>query len=242
MEPISEEVSSLFKKIQQVAEDYSDIKDIFLDDQTTELLEDSVSTLKLLNNSRRAFSLLKFKFFLKGLNYQNVNKESISKLIEYVDNQDKAEFITNSFNKIIASNSKYSCCLMGLLLNEMIEKKKEISQIDLMLLQVLPILNDFDLKNFYYLYKMQQNKNGKNHNISDKVISESAKMCETEKSNMMLTINILEKYNFIDKDADVSLDIDSKDIDFSSVDYDESLYFNKLSEKLYEYTHVLFGD
>lgn len=240
MEKISTEIVNLFHKIQEVSKDYADVKDIFFDENSMELLEDSVSTLKFLNNSRKALAIIKFKYFLRGLNHESADKESIKKLIDYVDNQEKAEFITNSFDKILASNSKLSCSLMGLMLNDMIKHKKEISQEDLMILQVLPMLNDFDIKNFFYLYKTVYTKKSKRHDIVEKDIIECAKQCNTTKRNIWLTVDVLEKYSFIDKDADVSLDVDSDNLDMSSVDYDEDILFNTLSDKLYEYVQVLF--
>lgn len=242
MEKLSTEITTLLNKIQEVSEDYADLKDIFLDDNSVELFEDSVSTIKFLNNSRKAFSLIKFKFFLKGLNHENVDKESISMLIEYVDNPIKAEFITNSFAKIVTANSKLACCIMGLMLNEMTKNKREVSQEELMILQALPMLNDFDIKNFNYLYQVVLHRKGKNHNIMDRDYSKAAQICHTTTCNIKLTVDVLEKYNLVDKDADVSLDIDADDLDFSSVDYDEDVYFNSLSDKLYMYSSILFKE
>lgn len=240
MEKISTEIATLFKKIQDISKEYADIKDIFLDDGNMELVEDSVSVIKFLNNSRKALLLIKFKYFLRGLNYENVEKESINKLIAYVDTQEKAEFITNSFDKIISSNSKLSCCIMGLLLNDMTKRRCNITQEELMILQVLPMLNDFDIKNFYYLYKIVSKRKGKYHNIVSSDIELCAKKCNTIKKNIYLTIDVLEKYGLVDKEADVSLDVDKDHFDMSSVDYDEDVYFNSLSEKLYSYVQVLF--
>mgnify|MGYP007003807143 FL=1 len=240
MEKISTEIATLFQKIQDVSKEYADIKDIFLDDNNMELVEDSVSVIKFLNNSRKALLLIKFKYFLRGLNYENVEKESINKLIAYVDTQEKAEFITNSFDKIISSNSKLSCCIMGLLLNDMTKRKCNITQEELMILQVLPMLNDFDIKNFFYLYNIVAKRKGKYHNIVTSDIECCAKKCNTVKKNIYLTIGVLEKYGLVDKEADVSLDLDEDNFDMSSVDYDEDVFFNSLSEKLYGYIQVLF--
>ena len=55
-----------------------------------------------------------------------------------------------------------------------------------------------------------------------------------------MTIDVLEKYGLVDKEADVSLDVDKDHFDMSSVDYDEDVYFNSLSEKLYSSVQVLF--
>lgn len=71
MEKMSTEIATLFQKIQDVSKEYADIKDIFLDDSNMELVEDSVSVIKFLNNSRKALLLIKFKYFLRGLNYHH---------------------------------------------------------------------------------------------------------------------------------------------------------------------------
>ena len=154
MKKLVGEMSDLLNKIVKFSDDYADVKDIFLNDSTMELAEDAIGSLKFLNNSRKALSIIKFKYFLKGLNYENADKESIEKLIRYVDNQSKAEFITNSFDKIISSNSKLACCVMGLMLNDIGQHNDDISQEDLIMLNALPMLNDFDIKNFHYLYKI----------------------------------------------------------------------------------------
>ena len=131
MKKLVGEMSDLLNKIVKFSDDYADVKDIFLNDSTMELAEDAIGSLKFLNNSRKALSIIKFKYFLKGLNYENADKESIEKLIRYVDNQSKAEFITNSFDKIISSNSKLACCVMGLMLNDIGQHNDDISQEDL---------------------------------------------------------------------------------------------------------------
>ena len=76
----------------------------------------------------------------------------------------------------------------------------------------------------------------------DRDYSKAAQICHTTTRNIKLTVDVLEKYNLVDKDADVSLDIDADDLDFSSVDYDEDVYFNSLSDKLYMYSSILFKE
>lgn len=122
----------------------------------------------------------------------------------------------------------------------MTKRKRDITQEELMILQVLPMLNDFDIKNFFYLYNIVAKRKGKYHNIVSSDIECCAKKCNTVKKNIYLTIGVLEKYGLIDKEADVSLDLDENNFDMSSVDYDEDVFFNSLSEKLYGYAQVLF--
>ena len=42
MEKLSTEITTLLNKIQEVSEEYADLKDIFLDDSSVELFEDSI--------------------------------------------------------------------------------------------------------------------------------------------------------------------------------------------------------
>lgn len=51
---------------------------------------------------------------------------------------------------------------------------------------------------------------------------------------------MLEKYGLLEKEADISLDMDADDIDLSAVNYEVDMYFNSLSEKLYSYAEKLF--
>lgn len=241
MEKIGTEIVTLLKKIQEVSKDYADIKDVFLDDSNMELLEDSVSVLKLLNNSRKALILTKFKFFLKGLNHESADKQSIEKLIDYVDNQAKAEIITNSFDKVITANSKLACCLMGLMLNDMIKTNEAVTQEELTILQALPMMNDYDVKNFHHLYKECDWGVGRTRIQGSKI----TKICDilgTTPDNVFYTINLLERTNLVIREGEVSLDIDEDDMEFSTTQYDDVRYFNTLSRKLYEYTCVLFQE
>ena len=211
MEKLGTEVVDLFKKVQEVSNDYADIKDILVDDSSAELLEDSVSVLKLLNCSRKAFLHIKFKAFLRGLNRDNANKESIERLVQYVENQDRAEFITNSFDKVLFANSKLVCCLIGIMINELVVNKRDVSQEELMLLQALSVLNDFDVTHFYYLHKQCCRNKGYNR-ITESCIAKVCENIHTTPDKIALTIKMLEKANLIEKDAEVRLDMDETEI------------------------------
>lgn len=121
------------------------------------------------------------------------------------------------------------------MLNDMTKRKCDITQEELMILQVVPMLNDFDIKYFFYVYKIVMKQNEKNHNIVPKDIDFCAKECDTTKRNMYLTLDVLEKCGLVDKEEDISLNVDKDNLDWSNADYDEDIYFNGLSEKLYRY-------
>lgn len=233
---LTQQLYNLFEKFQTVSSEYADYKDILFDDINTELAADSFKTLKLLNNGRKIWSITRFKFFIKGLNL-NSNEESIQKLINYVDNKDKAEFITNTFEKIMLSNSKLACCVMGIMLNDMCKTNKNISQENLVILQALSMMNDFDITNFTHLMSISpwgKNKKYKPVRISD--IQGCVNKYNDTIQGIDLTINLLEKYGLIESNGEVDLSINSDDVDFSSAEYEKYSEFNILSQTLYEYT------
>ena len=113
MKKLVGEMSDLLNKIVKFSDDYADVKDIFLNDSTMELAEDAIGSLKFLNNSRKALSIIKFKYFLKGLNYENADKESIEKLIRYIKFPQKITKVIIIFpQKILRNAYNYTILLV----------------------------------------------------------------------------------------------------------------------------------
>jgi len=236
MELLSTQLTNLFEKFQTISDEYSDYKELVFNDYNLELAEDSIKVLKLLNNGRKVWSMTKFKNFIKGLNIDS-NEENINKLINYVDNKEKAEFITNSFEKILSSNSKLACCTLGIMLNDLCTNEKNITQGNLVILQALSMMNDFDIINFTHLMIIRPwGKSVKYNQVSSQDINKCAKKYNNDVSDINLTIQLLEKYGLIENEGEIDLSMDSDDIDFSSAEYKEKHYFNLLSKKLFEYT------
>ena len=234
---LTQQLYNLFEKFQTVSSEYTDYKDILFDDINTELAEDSFKTLRLLNNGRKIWSITRFKLFIKGLNL-NSNEESIQKLINYVDNKDKAEFIISTFEKILLSNSKLACCVMGIMLNDICNTNKNISQENLVILQALSMMNDFDIKNFTHLMSISPwGKNQKSKTIKISDIQGCVNKYNDTAQGIELTINLLEKYGLIKSNGEIDLNMDSDDVDLSSAEYDKYYEFNTLSQTLYEYTN-----
>lgn len=183
--------------------------------------------------------MTKFKIFVKGLNL-NSDDSSLQKLITYVDNKDKAEFITTTFEKILLSNSKLACCVMGIMLNDMCQTNQNVSQENLAILQALSMMNDFDIKNFTHLMSIRPWEKHRNHKI---IQAKDIKKCISQYQDTMqginLTINLLEKYGLIESNGEIDLSMDPDDVDLSSAEYEKYSEFNLLSKTLYEYTKKL---
>lgn len=235
------QIPDLLEKFKSFSDDYSEFKEVIFDDYNFELAEDSVKVLKFLNNGRKFFGMLKFKHFIKGLNL-DADQDDMQKLIDYVDSSEKAEFITSIFEKILSANSNLACCIMGLILNDLCINKNNVSQSELVIIQALSVMNDFDILNFTYLLSISPWGKTKNNNDKKyKVITNSDKQGCSNKfnislSNLDLTIHLLEKNGLIESDGEIDLSLDSDTPDFSSADYDKYYQFNLLSQKLYQYT------
>lgn len=126
---------------------------------------------------------------------------------------------------------------MGLLLNDLCITKENISQNDLVILQALSMMNDFDVINFTHLMSISSwGKKAKYKliNFQDK------KTCYNKYGHSYecidLTINLLEKYGLVEADGEVDLSVDTDNVESSSAEYDKYFQFNMLSKRLYSYT------
>jgi hypothetical protein len=239
MNNVVKQIPSLIEKLNSLSGEYAELKELFFDDYSIELAEDSIKVLKLLNSGRKYLEMIKFKHFIKGLNL-DTDEENIQKLIDYIDNSEKAEFVINVFDKILMSNSKLACCTIGLLLNDLCITKKNISQHDLVILQALAMMNDFDITNFTHLMStITWDKKAKYKIIN----SQNKKTCYNKYGDsyecLDLTIKLLEKYGLVDADGEIDLSVDTDNVDLSSADYDKYFQFNLLSKRLYSYTQKI---
>ncbi len=134
-----------------------------------EVLGDSVSVLKLLKNSNKLIAKIakkRFDSFLKGFNKENSPSEyQLSKLYNYTDNEAKAEFIADIFSKVMLSNSKLACVIMGIISKNLIESEKDISHDHLVCVEALTKFFDYDIKNYKkiceYLENYMKNRKAK---------------------------------------------------------------------------------
>lgn len=150
------DVKNVYDKVAQL----SDLKDIIFEDENMELVCDSIAVARYLKKGAEIYNMTKFRYFLKGLKSDNASEQQLNELYDYIDNSNKAEFISGVFKKIISSNSKLACYVMGIYMNEMIEKKKDITQTDMIILNALENINDFDIKNFKIIMEEGGNKKG----------------------------------------------------------------------------------
>ena len=237
MGKINESMLMLIDKAKTLSEEYSDIKDLIINDDVAELTEDTFQSIKIIHNIGKFYDTIKFKHFIKGLNNNDISKQDIDKLIKYMDNQKKAEFIYSTMKKIVNSNSKICCYIMGLLFNDITKKDREINQIDIALINALGELNDFDINNFYQLlniyYKTNiQKSKGKYINVS--AINKYSKELQINIDELTLTTEKCDKYQIFNRETDANLNIDEDDVGSSQLDYDDDYKITVLGKKLYD--------
>ncbi|MCY7449238.1 hypothetical protein [Bacillus altitudinis] len=133
------------KKISELLEE----KNSLLNNEYVQLIGD---TSKLINLVRGASELMlqkKFKSFLKGFSIDEKPTEiQLRKLKEYIDNETKAEFVADTFSKILLSNSSKACLIMGTILKDIVEMRNDLKHEELIAINALKEFYDVDIVNF----------------------------------------------------------------------------------------------
>lgn len=132
--------------------DYLDLKKGFMENEVVEVLGDTFKIIGFVRSTTSLIMQKRFESFLKGFNKNNVpTEEQIEKLIDYIDDESKAEFIADSLSKVMLARSSNACIIMGTLLNELIENKDDITHEMLVCIQSLSQFFDDDIRNFNFI-------------------------------------------------------------------------------------------
>ena len=123
-----------------------------MENDYVELVGDSSRIVGVLRKASELVSRNRFEAFLKGFrDIDNPTEEQLAKLIKYIDNEQKAEFIADTFQKILLAKSSKSCLIMGTIMQDIIESKDELTLEDLVCLDSLTNFFDFDIVHFRYI-------------------------------------------------------------------------------------------
>lgn len=142
--------------------DYLEIKNLILENDLFEVLGDTFKVVGLLKSGHDLIAKRKFNAFLKGFCYDNTpTEEQLSKLYKYIDSETKAEFIADMFSKILMSNSKLACMIMGIMINDLASNNHNIGHDLLICSNALTSFFDDDIKNFSLLCKYIETKKTK---------------------------------------------------------------------------------
>ncbi|WP_368929804.1 hypothetical protein [Bacillus pumilus] len=202
-------------------ESYLQVKNNILDNDYVQLIGDSSRVVGFLHNSSKLIHKKKFQSFLKGFSMdEDPTQAQLEKLIEYVDDETKAEFVADVFSKILFSNSSKACVIMGSILNDVVERKNELTHEQLNSIHALMHFYDIDIENYRKLFSIF--KNAKRNNSTQYQLNRKIKMENLNRVSINMT---LEKaitnqlfYRYISVDVDL-------DVDFESADADTDEYF-----------------
>lgn len=134
----------------------------------TEMVSTTTSIGKLFIAGARFSSQKRFEGFLKGLgNGERVSEKQLDKLKEYVNNEQRAQFMCEQFDKVVRANSVESSMMMGLVLHDTIQKNNNPSFQSLIIVNALSQLYDADIDNLEYILSQLCRKPGNKLNLSE---------------------------------------------------------------------------
>lgn len=142
---ISESVERLLSKIKDMLEiDYvKDTQELIMLESHIDFLSKIVNSVSKVSNDYKLNNA--WKCISRGLN----EEKSINELYNYVcGSSDRAFYISDSFKRIILSNSNISSAVLAYIIGEIVKGNRDFTQEDVILYDALSHMTDFDIKNF----------------------------------------------------------------------------------------------
>lgn len=125
---------------------------------STNTSEQIVNILPYIQNVRQAFTdlsesadMYKLAAGLKGIVREDNAEKCAKKLSNYAINDERAFFLSNAFRKILLSNSLFVSNLIGVMIGELTETSRGLTQPDWVIFSTMERLTDYDIRSFYEL-------------------------------------------------------------------------------------------
>jgi hypothetical protein len=218
-------LTRVFNEVNNAVNKYIDLKESITDSDLFVVAQDSMNLVRFVNSATTFIANKKMMAFLKGLSIsENLSVEEARKLTDYINSQEKAEYISTAFSKVFQSNSTSACFIMGKILNSVIEKGKLISHEELIAFNTLIFLFDQDLDNFKIIIEFidEEAYSYKSLPIIDIETVYSYLSSENISSNSMyLTIEKLLSNGILFKDYEANTDFSKTEIATYREDYGE---------------------
>src|SRR5690606_38739778 len=93
----------------------------------------------------------RFESCLKGFSEDMPTEKQLEKLKKFINSPDRAEFISDSFRKVILSNSSKASMAIGTIINQIVIENQPLSYEKLASLNALSQFYDLDIENFKLL-------------------------------------------------------------------------------------------
>ncbi|MEY9867828.1 hypothetical protein ABIE66_003207 [Peribacillus sp. B2I2] len=232
MENEIEQAKNMLDTISGKLKGYLDARDNILDNEYVQVLGDVSKVVGLLRNASTLIAQKRFEAFLKGFKPNDIPTETqLAKLRDYIDNEEKAQFISDTLSKILLSKSTKSCTILGMIMYEVIENKQNISLDYLVCIDALMNLFDKDIDNIKFLYEFfDTTKTGKFF-ASSKAYKEACKNRDIDTNSMELTLEKAVYHQVVRRtyEIDLDLDIDVENPSFSDGQAENDEYYSKSS-------------
>lgn len=237
----SENILQVSKLLGDGVNNYSDMKDLFkeevLENDVVELLGDCSKVVKFLTKTKKIVDIGMFTTFLKGFCIgDETEEEKLKKLKEYINDEDKAMFISKTLNKILNAKSKHTVFILGYMINTLIENEKKLNPKYVILADALTHMFDHDIENIrflgdYFNYKIydERKKKGKSNKRQKRYIYINKKFKDILKENnfddeiVYLTIEKCCSFQLMRKyvESNTDLDLDGIDVSYDKETDDE---------------------
>ncbi|MCY8824376.1 hypothetical protein [Bacillus atrophaeus] len=215
-------------------EKYLNFKNSILDNKFVQLAGDTSKIVGFLQRSSELVIRKRFESFLKGFKREEQPSiEQLNKLIAYVDNEAKAEFISDTFSKVLLAKSSKACVVMGSILSSIVEDKENLSHIHLTCINALMNFNDFDMGNYVLICKFF--KDSKVKKLHESGINGRIGRNRLNSESVWITIDKAINYQMLVKDIEVDLSMFVDDIDFSTVDKSMTYCITRIGHIFFNY-------
>lgn len=236
---------SLYEKAHEHLKKYLKVKDNILDNEYVQLAGDFSKVVSFIRGANELIINKKFNSFLKGFSNDEIpTDDQIRKLINYIDDESKAEFISDTFTKVLLSNSSKSCLIMGTLLKSMVDDGGPLQHDKLICISALISFFDVDLVNYKQIFNFSEwydtkKVGNKRKRFPMYKMQAFAKEKEIDYSSLLLTLEkaissqlLIRTY---EADIEVSYDKDTDSTDVDRKDIDEYYSFSKAGLMLKDY-------
>lgn len=143
-----EKLKEIKNKIAANLSTYSEMKKEILEDEYLALIGDASKVVTFLRGVSKIIVNKKFQKFLEGFSEgEQPLEEQMDKLLNYIDDEEKAEFISDIFTKVMLANSSKATLVMGTILKDIEKAGSQIEHNKIIAINALTTMYDIDLKN-----------------------------------------------------------------------------------------------
>lgn len=234
------DINDTFEIVSNNVNKYIKFKDDFIDDDYLEILDDNIALLRGLSSVYKLVAKKRLAHFLKGLSFKNgLSDEQLKMFADYIDNENKAEFIASAIETVVKSSSKKAAFLIGLIGQEIINSNEEIDFKHLICINGLSDFFDYDIDNLIIIKKYLNTKTRGRYFYPTGIKNWCIKNNIYCDNSILLTIEKCVSNQFVNKEYDTDIRIDEDDPSYSSAETSEDYLLSEPGEFLFLYLEYL---